>query len=227
MSPPKIIFIDGPTGVGKDHFINRFVCMYQTTLKTSIVHSLRAVDVVLNKNSQSENRKYTSYNTPLELVKSIYNGHIELLTLLAKTAKELKNKKDTIIVNRSFLSYLIYNYYPALEEHGTPPTQAHRDLYSSVSPTAYAEKFKSIMTDIPTLFVNLKVGDEDNGQSLETLITRARSRQDNKPIESAWFLKLIEKYQNPPEDFKELFTYTEEGVAEDYPVFLTKYFHKH
>lgn len=218
-SPPQIVFVDGPTGVGKDYFIDRFICLGQSTLAGVTMESIRATDIVLQKAPQ-ENRKYTAYDTPAQSAADIYRGHIELLRVL----KERSRPGHVLVVNRSYLSYWIYNWQTLQEFNRSANISSIEEILTRTCAQQYALDYREAIGDIPSLFVRLETAAHDHLTSAKTLIQRAKKRADGKPIDEQWFTHLIEEYRRMPADFAALFSHQEILTGEDYAVALSRYF---
>lgn len=198
-NPIQIIFVDGPTAVGKGYFMENFVKKYKEVYPDANVQVIRAVDVVLKATAQSEERKYVTYNTPVETATSIYQGHLTLLDKLQGLSDLLK-KHDLIIVDRSFLSFLIYNWMPLKRfNHATEALNGH-------GIDEYAIEYNKRLKGVSSLFVNISLNEHDEQAKVDTLINRAVSRQDGKPIDAPWFKYLVQNYEAPCKEFTKLFT---------------------
>lgn len=183
MPNAKIMFVDGPTGVGKDYFIDKLYYHLSTRFTEKKFKVVRATDMVLSSNTQTENRKYTLYDTEEDKVNEIFMGHLKMLASLNDLSKEF----DTIIVNRSFLSFLIYNVYPTI----IPDERI--ELYIET----YNCLFKSYFENDISIFINLGISEPTIDRQISTIINRIKSRGDNKPIDTKWIETIVKHYNEP------------------------------
>ena len=176
------MFVDGPTGVGKDYFINNFIDVYCQVHPTHGIKIIRAASVVLKGQNKSEERKYTTYTTEQDKLPSIYTGHQRLLEAV-KSSLSTPTPPRLIIVNRSFLAFLHYNL-------ATFPQDVQQHYVES-----YIKDFSATLAGVPSLLlrVDLQVGD-----SFRKVIDRVHSRQDDKPVESSWLETIYARYRVTP-----------------------------
>lgn len=223
MSVPKVVWVDGCTSSGKDYFIDKFINLYSHRYPDARVKSIRAIDVVLSDKAQSENRKYTTYDTPLELVQSVYQGHLHLLEMIRRICDEMKNPKDVVIVNRSFLSYHIYNWQTLSDSLSIKGNYETLKALSMCDEVSYALEFKKRLGDIPTLFVNLSGNTVNHEEKLKLLVDRIKARLDGKPINEEWISKLITAYNKPSRVFLDIFTNTKSVDSGDHVEILNQW----
>lgn len=153
----KIIFVDGPTGIGKDYFIEN-LCKNLDIQKTDLNYKvLRATDFVL-KNAKSEDRKYTTYRTETEKIYSIFSGHLDMLCHINKFINSSEKDIDLIIVNRSFLSFLIYNIYPIINEYKNTDNSEIYNIQEILLKT-YNALYSSLFCNTGSIFINLTTED--------------------------------------------------------------------
>lgn len=168
-----VYFIDGPNGCGKDFFIDNLVRKLHGLKLILEIRVLRATDFFVSKETISEFRKYTTYNTENSKSLSIYAGHVKLLETIAEHSRE---GVDVVLVNRSFLSMLSYNLYQ--------PTQFRNRLF-------YLEQYTNILARYSEYydihFVNLCVDIKD-------LERRVAERNDGKVFDQVWTRQLIDNY---------------------------------
>lgn len=181
MSYPRVIFVDGPTAVGKGYFLTKLeekLTSNKLTFKT-----IRAADVAVSK-APSEDRKYTNYDTDLDKIKLIAEGHTELLKVIASLLDEEKQDKvDVVLVDRSFASFIAYNL------QGEFKSKLRSDYIKK-----YRKLLKSILGSYKTLYVQLSF----NTGSVETdcikAISRVKERADGKEVEEDWLTRIIQTY---------------------------------
>lgn len=219
---PRLIFVDGPTGAGKDYFISHFQDAFFLSNPHLKLKVIRATDIVLNHYTQSENRKYTEYLTPADKKVGIFHGH---LALLAKLSKMLRDHEcDVVIVNRSFLSYLIYNITPVIvKTRDDAERQRLLTEYQDVIAT-YKVLFQELLRGIPYLFVNLQVPTENQGTQADLLVQRLKAREDGMALDPEWVRFLIREYTTPDSNFMSLFNTVESVPSGDYGRIVSRYY---
>ena len=181
MERPKIIFVEGPTGVGKGYFINNLVLQFREKRPNLKISLLEAKTWALDQNNQSEDRKYTVYNTASDKVENIFNGHIRLLAYI----KNLLGSKvvDLVIVDRSFLSFITYNIYKAED-------QVLRERYIKDFKEAY--HYLGV-NKYPSLTIQLISG-KPTLKTVSLLEHRIKERGDKKEIDLKWLRVLLYNY---------------------------------
>lgn len=195
---PTVVFVDGPTGVGKDYFINQLSGLYSQTHPEKGIKILRSSDLILGKeHTKSEERKYTTYQTDQAKVSAIFDGHIELLHTIAASI-QTPYPPGLTIVNRGFLSFLQYNIY---DRHWTI-----REQYID----KYSKHFLSILKTSRNLSVVIRPNNPEMPtprivSSMEYIIDRLRSRQDDKPIDEDWLKDLYQRYEKIPVAYRRIF----------------------
>lgn len=191
--PPKVIFVDGPTGVGKGYFIRNFVATYTEVYPDQGIKIIRAADVVMNDRTVSEDRKYTTYHTDEERTQLLYEGHIRLLRNI-KQSFDTKHPPGIVIVDRSFLSFIHYNLSNA----------NFSDILRSNYVDNYFRAITKYLKNIPSLIVRL---DLSSGQTVTTIIDRIQSRNDLKAIDETWLNILLHRYRDHHHDYDRLYTH--------------------
>jgi hypothetical protein len=204
MLPIQLLFVDGPTGVGKDHLIDNFVYLYTKRYPNAKITKVRAADVVLQNEAKSEERKYTQYNTPLSLVRSIFDGHLRLLDHLSVQC-DLLSENDLVIVNRSFLSYHLYNWKVLHDLLVTEGSKTTLDVLKDYNLESYAIQYKKRLQGVCSMFANVTLKEGNTGDKVKVLAERAMLRQDGKPIQTDWFSYLVKGYSSVPPAFTDLF----------------------
>jgi len=211
---PKIIFVDGPTGVGKDYFIEKLYNEYKTKFPNKKIKCIAAKDIVFSTRTITEDRKYTYYNTETELIEEIYSGHIKLLNFLY--SEITKNNFDLILVNRSFFSFIVYNVLPVIRKNNIKKFAIELEEYKK----CYKEFFSSIFKRVPVVFIRLDI----NGDSYTTILGRLKERNDEKVIDTAWIKDLIYDFKNLDKGLLDMFMSTECLDSSSYSYVLNKYF---
>lgn len=221
---PKLIFIDGPTGIGKDYFIDKVSSLLEQNYPSKVISTIRATDIVLNSYTETENRKYSYYATDETKRNSIFMGHINLLCELNKQLFFTK-EADIILVNRSFLSFLIYNVYSAIAStSGNNYTDRFLSAQLNDYIETYSRLFHTLFNDKSTLFINLGSQQTTFDDYIDLIITRIKSREDNKTIDVNWVKVLIEAYETPDSRFIENFSFYENIDSNGYGYIFNKYF---
>lgn len=183
MEHPKIIFVDGPTAIGKGYFIDKLTTALAKDFPFLNVKVLKAVDWVLNKNSDTEERKYVTYSTEEDKVKEILTGHVNFISHMKKLLTCEKEQVDVIIADRSFQSFINYNLYQ-------PDQEELRNTYIEY----FRNNFEVLgLMDIPTLSVQLVSGKHTNA-TVDLLIQRMLLRNDGKFIDTNWVRTLVHNY---------------------------------
>lgn len=205
---PKVIFVDGPTAVGKDYFITNFAGEYARLYPSDGIMIIRATDIVLKNDNVSELRKYTTYNTESQKLESIYDGHIDLLETIKRIC-EVNYSPGVVIVNRGFLSFIRYNLDSQPQDRG----QVFIDRYS--------RDFKRIMKNIPCMALTLEA---QHGQDTEYIIERIKNRQDAKPLDEQWIRTIYQRYrQYPPKQYADLFEVYMTATSSDTDIVLNHF----
>lgn len=193
---PTVVFVDGPTGVGKDYFISELTNLYTQAYPQEGVRIIRAADIILNKEqTRTEERKYTTYQTTSDKAKAIFEGHIELLKVISSNLK-YPQPPGLIMVNRGFLSYLHYNVYQQ--------PWAIREQYIQT----YASYTKSLLKNLQTVSVVIKPPQAHQPllpSDIQFIINRLLSRADSKPIDEVWLKDLYERYEKVPVAYSAIF----------------------
>ena len=209
---PQIVFVDGPTGVGKDYFIDKLYDELVNKYELS-VEVVRAADfTVVSKETASEDRKYEFYSTKDKQVHIIFEGHKELLSYLDNVLIEGDRDVDVILVNRSFISFLVYNMH-----------QEERVDLREEFIHQYRRKFLDRLSRYDTLFIGLFL--EDGGKTpVEGLLARIGSRNDGKPIDEYWIETLVKNYTRSWCVINDIVGDYEMATSNDYVKIADKYF---
>ena len=203
MGYPRIVFVDGPTGIGKDYFIDDLEDILREQQGLS-VRVLRAVDFVL-KEAPSEDRKYEQYETEEEKIESIFHGHIRLVEHAVDLLKDDVDHTDVVIINRSLITFLIYNLWQA--EH-----EGIRGSFISV----FKERFLELTEGIETMYLQLSLGPKVGiAETVQILLKRIQDRNDGKEIDGSWILKLVLFYHTRGHALDDVVTYKEVVESDD------------
>lgn len=221
---PKLIFIDGPTGIGKDYFIDKLSSLLEHNNPSKVISTIRATDIVLNSYTETENRKYSYYTTDETKRNSIFMGHINLLCELNKQLF-LTKEDDVILVNRSFLSFLIYNVYSAINSvSGNNYTDRFLSAQLNDYIETYSNLYHALFNNKLTLFINLGSQQTTLDDYIDLILSRIKSREDNKTIDVNWIKVLIEAFETPDSRFIENFSFYENIDSNGYSYIFNKYF---
>jgi len=221
---PKLIFIDGPTGIGKDYFIDKLSSLLEHNNPSKVISTIRATDIVLNSYTETENRKYSYYTTDETKRNSIFMGHVNLLCELNKQLF-LTKETDVILVNRSFLSFLIYNVYSALaSSSGNNYTDRFLSAQLNDYIETYGHLYRTLFNDKTTLFINLGSQQNTLDEYVNLILSRIKSREDDKTVDVNWIKVLFEAYETPDSRFIENFSYYEKIDSNGYNYIFNKYF---
>jgi hypothetical protein len=104
----KIVFVDGPNGIGKDYFINNLAKLLTENNKTYIIKSIkdytpRDNPIISIRQFSREFFNASFFNT------SVLDAHIDCVDSVTGLAEQ--EEYDYILVNRSIVSYVIYNLF--------------------------------------------------------------------------------------------------------------------
>jgi hypothetical protein len=102
----KIVFVDGPNGVGKDYFIGNLAKLLAENNKTFIIKSIKDYmpkdnPIISIRQFSREFFKASFFNT------DVLDAHIDCVDNVIKIAEQ--EEYDYILVNRSVVSYVVYN----------------------------------------------------------------------------------------------------------------------
>lgn len=121
----KIVFVDGPNGIGKDYFIANLAKLLAENNKTYIIKSVKDYmskdNPIINiRQFSKEFFKASLYNT------DVLDAHIKCIDNVISLAEQ--EEYDYILVNRSIVSYIIYNLVmPSMVMN------MHRNIYEEVN----------------------------------------------------------------------------------------------
>lgn len=220
---PKIVFIDSPNAVGKDYFIENFLKEYHGR------HGLNKNVVVLNAKDflptfVKDTRHYSNQLTSCHENVRLFLGHIKLLNYLRETITETDT--DLIIVNRSFITFLVYNLSIEYELRKREATEEDNDLLNEKQEyiTAYQRLFRNLFQSIPTLYVHLSFNEDTVEGITDRVIERMKNRNDGKDIDRKWVTYLVESYNKVDQRVLADFTHKTKLTSEGYKYLLEKYF---
>ena len=188
---PSILFVDGPPAVGKDYFITSFIGEYARCYPFGGILILKASDFILEYTSRIQQQKYSPHPTTTEDLDYLLKGHIQLLNHI-RTASQIGQATNLIVVNRSFLSCIVHN----LSDH----PQDVQDIYIR----QYHRAFQNLLAGFITMHLSLTPRTYDRACSAS--IARIESRQESYPVDKDWVMSIHERYDHAPEqDFASLF----------------------
>lgn len=216
---PKIMFVDGPNASGKDYFIEQFVKINaEENPKTNIV-VLNLKDR-MNKNIINNNKKYEYFNPSSEVYLKLFEEHLEALGYISNLI--YSDKIDTLIVNRSFISFIIYNMLMPLSIASTPEKIEYQKHLSHCV-TRYKSIFNMYFNKCVTLYVNLLDPKKPTEYLTDEYVSRINARNPEVPANRAYINELIKHYRNIDKDITDMFTFTEEKSSSDSAAILSKY----
>lgn len=211
MYKPQVIWVDGPTGSGKGHFIDNLSFIIENETELSIT-DLRAADYATAPIPQ-EDRKYTTYDTPATSVEKMYQGHLLLLEDISNILKDDIVHTDLVIVDRSFNSFLIHNLW-----------QGDRSTYREEYLRTYRKAYEDTLRNYKSIYVQMTHSSNRLVEVANSIISRLKSRQDDKPIDPDWIYKLIVLYHTRGHLLEEVIPNTEYIESGNYYEFFKKYF---
>lgn len=213
MTYPRVVFVDGPTGIGKDYLIERLEEGLVNEKELS-VKVLRATDFAL-RNNPEEDRKYDGYETDEEKHDSIFKGHILLLEYIATILEDDVDHTDVVIVNRSFITFLNYNLW---QQQYSDKRVAYLGMYKKA--------FASILANYRSLYlqVSFPAGTGINA-TVDKIIKRIESRNDGKKVDKDWIVKLVLFYHTRGMALEETVTFRDVVTSDDSDIILNRFFH--
>lgn len=181
---PHVFFVDGPNAVGKDYFIEGLTNTINKLHPEVEVINIRATDHLPKKVV----RKYEDDQTNRVFAEEIFRGHIKLLCDIADKAKE----NTVIILNRSLITYLVYNVYPRLQALSDYVDGDYDEAHDSIE--IYGLLLQKVLQDAQTTFVRLDLPG-DSVQATERTIERMLARGESKEIDKTWVRYLIDQFR--------------------------------
>jgi hypothetical protein len=171
MSTPKIVFVDGPNGSGKDYFIDNLINHYKKNNPHKNVETIHLSEYTRSVRDLTGSRFSDKTNT------MVFLRHINALVDLKKLADD--PRVHLVVVNRSFSSFLCYNVpvvkqdqeedtgmlsfvrkfflheadcsNPEYDTNEPSPQEKERQEFL----TTYMNVFKSVLCDVKTCYVSL------------------------------------------------------------------------
>lgn len=213
--PVQLMFVDGPTGSGKDYFIDRVVTLLKESNPNLSIAVWKATDFVLKGKSLSEQRKYVIHDIDKERLDIIYKGHHEIIDTAIKTLTNEDYKPDLIIVNRSILTMLGTNLWQDKDEE-TRVILAEQ--FSTLS------RSKLNKAGIESLFVRVDVDVPGVTRAVNILLSRIGNRNDGKPVDVEWLYTIVRTYRMNHDLASGAFTYNDVFSSGDADVAVTRYF---
>jgi hypothetical protein len=217
--PPKVIFVDGFNTVGKDYFIESL----QKALPLPVV----VTDPREWLPTFQQNKRYWDFvYRNMDENTDIFNAHYRHLKSLRELLGDTQAGDRVLVTNRSFVSALNYNLPP--KQHKGRRTggddrvrKSYLDLYKTLIQTE--------LKGVPTLMVNLcQFHNASNFQTPTDNVEEVRGRmrvRDPEVLMNDFYLDyLIDAYQNPAPEVKQLYTHWEDARSGDAGKIVQKYF---
>lgn len=212
---PKVIFVEGPHAVGKDYFIDNLKREISLKYPDKRVNVVRAADYMTP--FVKNNRSYSSSEEQQYQIEKLFNCHLHLLESVRNFL--ICDKYDIVLVNRSFLSFLIFNLNTECNNNTKELNDKMRgDKNKYID--AYVDIFKDGFCDIETHHVTLTsvIGTEE--EKLNNILERIKERNDGNIINIDYLKYLINSYSEIDSKLLEVFTYTQETTSGEYLNFL-------
>ena len=226
MSTPKIVFVDGPNGSGKDYFINNLINHYKKNNPHKNVETIHLSEYTRSVRDLTGSRFSDKTNT------MVFLRHINALVDLKKLADD--PRVHLVVVNRSFSSFLCYNVpivkqdqeedtgmlsfvrkfflheadcsNPEYDTNEPSPQEKERQEFL----TTYMNVFKSVLCDVKTCYVSLGAP----GYSLEDQAERIQKRvldrdqNSNSAVTTKKLQEVIQTYNSLEEDYLHMYSVT-------------------
>lgn len=210
---PKVVFVDGPTAIGKGYFIENFMSQYREKFPNKRVELLIATDFTLKGVAVTELRKYTTYKTEHDKITTIFQGHIGLIQHLKDTLySEKQDAPDLILIDRSFLTFLCHNVYMEKDVSN----------YINTFNIYVKETFKD--KDFESLFITLDIPIPGVTRCVNILLERIASRNDKKVVDIDWLYTLVSNYRKYRSEMNNIFSYAEVCSSGEYDIVFNRYF---
>lgn len=213
----RIFFIEGPNGCGKDYFI-----MYFSTLH-GCYFPYKPVEIVnikeyLEKKFVKKNKSYDYSISEKKVYLENFKKHYFALDALANQLK----KVETLIVNRSYISFVIYNMLmPLTLESLDESMKSFLMRYKRYFNNLYIKKFQRVFSDYEVILVNLSA----SSLTLDTLEKRLKARQVQ--YNKAYMSNLLMFYRMLDDNLYKLFNEVYCVDSSEYTsVFLKSFFTK-
>lgn len=177
----SVIFVDGPTAVGKGHFINQLKERLEKEGKPVISFNLSEF---VTAKTPTEARKYTQYATTDDDITIIHKAHLEAIDHLLALLE--KHEDQRVIVDRSYVTFVVYNL---------------ANIKNKYTRMGYIEEYRRKLQELSkehqVTYIQLE-HDLENDFTVDKLLdltrTRILSRDDGKEIDEQWILKLNAAY---------------------------------
>lgn len=216
---PKVIFIDGFNTVGKDYFIKQ--------LQEQLPHKTIVTDPRVWLPQFQQNKRYWNFifRDPEEN-EAIFNAHIKHLRRIAELLREPVSRDAVILTNRSFVTAMNYNFIP---HKYAGLTIGGDDEYRKKVLEQYRGMIEFGLGGVPTLMVNLSRFHNlhyaaPRSYSVDELRKRMRARQPTLQMDEHYLYYLVDSYQTPAPQVKQLYTHWENAVSSDAQAIVKKYF---
>ena len=211
----RLLFVDGPTGSGKDYFMDRIVEGLKSKNPNLNIVKWKATDFVLKGPSLTEKRKYVLHDIDEERLSIIYQGHKELIVEATKLLSDKEKAPDLLVVNRSILTTFGTNLWE--DKH-----KECRELLAK----DFAEYTKSYLeqANIDSLFIRIDVDTVGLTHGVNTLLQRIASRNDGKEVEVDWLYTILKTYRRDHDLAGMSFTYSDTFNSGEYSLAIKRYF---
>ena len=211
----NLLFVDGPTGSGKDYFIENLIQELKSKKPNINIVTWKATDFVLKGPSLTELRKYTIHDIDEERLEIIYNGHKELIKEAAKLLSDKNKQVDLLVVNRSILTTFGTNLWE--DKHSA----RREDLAEE-----FANYSKPILEEagVVSLFIRIDVVAEGTTRAVNILLDRVARRGDKSPVDVEWFYTILRTYRRDAELASRSFTYSASFSSGESSVAVSRYF---
>jgi hypothetical protein len=102
----KIVFVDGPNGIGKDYFITNLAKLLAENNKTYIIKSVK--DYMPKDNPIISIRQFSrAFFKASFFSTDVLDAHIDCVDSVIKITEQ--EEYDYVLINRSVVSYVVYN----------------------------------------------------------------------------------------------------------------------
>lgn len=219
MNKKTIIFVEGINVIGKKYFINKFKEEYTKQYPDSVISQINISDY-FSSDLINELRTYNNKALSMELLDTIFNIQLKVIEDIHTI---LQSNCDTVIVNRSFKSFLIYNIYSQSNDIYEVTHDSH---LIEVCEETYKNKFNEKLGNYNTVLVNLIYTYHLTIDKLAILEKRMRKKNIFLTIEKQqYFKRLFHIYDIEAENpfYKAIFDNQEFITSSDYSYILGKY----
>jgi len=215
---PSVIFVDSPNTFGKDYSIDVLADTLKDKGYDPVVYSNR---IHLEAIRRTRPFEFPSY-TPEEL-DTIVDGHIRGLDDIGTLLKLDQTGKRVVLVNRSFLSALFYNFgylpgkkktqWEMQEDDNVYPREACERFAKHLKDVVPGKSYLCILSryhDIPYPSYGFRY-EEDIEAEVELFVKRTTTRSSVYPVTTvnrAFIRAMIASYRNPGIEALRLFDYS-------------------